>query len=142
MTREGAEAAGLDRLTLDSNAWILLLEVANAFGWKPEGTRYLRKPAAYKAVDASESALHDYLPGNHRDVKIVSTTDAYAWAAALSDARQSPHLGAMIDAQPGTVALHHDEVSTATNVNGPFSVALDEFIQFAKLGAFTFARQK
>jgi hypothetical protein len=143
MMREGAEATGRDQFTLDSNAWILLIEVASAFGWKPQGTRYLRKSAAHKAdIDASDIALHDYLPGNHRDVKIIAAADAHAWATALSDARQSPHLSAMIEAQPGTVVLHHNDSSATTNVNAPFSVAMDEFIQFANLGAFTFAREK
>ena len=138
MVRDSVEAGGRDRFSLSADAWGLLQDVGKTFGWKPIGTTYARKPSA-NAVNVS--ALRDYLPGDSLDPKVVTADDAMAWATALSQARQSPHLGALIGFRPGAVVLHDlTTMDESRSANAPFTVSMDEFIEYAFGGAFSFAR--
>lgn len=127
MVRNSVEAGGRDRFECKDTTWELMLTIGKAFGWKPYGT-------SYAPIDrdggAPNSALHDYLPGDSRDRKYVDADDAKAWAAALSLARESPQLAAMLDARP---ELNANRVAEST-------ARIDEFIEYVFGGAFDFAR--
>jgi hypothetical protein len=147
MTRDSAEAGGRDLFSLDADTWQLLLEIGTTFGWKPAGTIYMRKASLKQTAqestnESSESgllALHDYQPGNYQDYKYVNADDASAWATALSVARGSHQLGSMLDARVANGSMTLDPELAA---DAPFTVALDEFIQYAFGGAFAFAQAK
>lgn len=138
MMRDSAEAGGRDRFSCSSATWELLVEIAKTFGWKPRGATYL--PA--RVADHSDTAArHDYQPGDRQDYKRVEADDAIAWAVALSEARRSPHLIAMVGARPGPAVLD-DRASAGEmqSAHAPFAVIMDEFIEYAFGGAFSFAR--
>jgi hypothetical protein len=138
MLRNSAERGGRDRFACSSVAWDLLLELGQAFGWKPLGTIYL--PTAVSSRAAS-GVRHDYQPGDPKDSKQVEVEDAIAWAQALSEARRSPHLAAMLGDRPGPAALNVGaSAEQLSSVNAPFNTTLDEFIEYAFGGAFVFAR--
>jgi hypothetical protein len=138
MVRDSAEAGGRDRFSVSDEAWDLLQEIGKTFGWKPAGATYARHAAA-KPLDAV--VLHDYRPGDRLDAKIVADEDARAWAAALTTARHSPHLLALIGARPGVVVLDEAASKDETrSANAPFAVSMNEFIEYAFGGAFSFAR--
>lgn len=138
MLRNSAETGGRDRFTCSCAAWELLIELGQAFGWKPRGAMYL--PAAISS--RSPPVLrHDYQPGDPKDYKQVEAEDAVAWAVALSEARRSPHLAAMLGARPGPSILSGEtSAEQLSSANAPFSTTLDEFIEYAFGGAFVFAR--
>lgn len=138
MSRESAEPGGRDRFSLSAEAWELLIDIGQAFGWQPQGTLYARKPSA---KELGTAALHDYRPGNHRDRKRISAEDAKAWATALDKAQQSPHLENLLGSRTGAVVL--DESATdeqKRSVNAPFEVTMKEFVEYAYGGAFSFAQ--
>ena len=109
--------------------WELLWELGQTFGWRPKGATYVA-PAGRKI---STPILRNYDPGAALDRKWVDAGDALDWAAALSVARQSPHLEAMLDARcapaGGVGGCERDQL--------PF--VIDRFIGFASNGAFEFA---
>jgi len=129
---------GGDRFACSSDAWELTMEIGRAFGWKPRGASYVRT----KRVDLSTTVvLHDYRPGDSRDLKCVDTDDAKAWANALIAARRSPHLAAMVSGRAGNAVLELAAMANAgKSVDLPINEVLDEFIEFALGGAFLFAR--
>ena len=142
MTRDSAESGGRDRFSLSSDAWTHLLALGTTFGWQQSGTRYLRKPTA-KVADIDADAVHDYLPGNHLDYKLIDADDAYAWATALSAAQSSPHMQAAVSDSADAIVLRGTPSTEATqSVNAPFAVTMTEFIEYAYGGAFSFARAK
>lgn len=138
MVRDSAEPGGRDRFSCSSIAWELLIELGTTFGWKPKGAVYLPAVGAVRAVLA---ARHDYRAGDPQDPKQVEADDATEWAAALSAARRSPHLTAMLGARPGLATLGTDASDEQVrSVNAPFTAILDEFIEYAFGGAFVFSR--
>jgi len=126
MVRASTEPGGRDRFACSLPAWNLLLQVAEAFGWKPRGTSYSSSRPAF----IESPVRHDYQPGDSRDQKRVEMSDSLSWAMALNEARHSPHLSAMIAAS-----------TVDDEVDAPFAVVMDEFIAYAFGGAFSFARQ-
>jgi hypothetical protein len=141
MLRDSAEAGGRDRFSCSSVAWELLIELGQAFGWKPRGAVYLPAAIASRTAPAAPAVRHDYQAGDPKDHKKVEADDAIAWAAALSEARRSPHLAAMLGARPAPAAVSGElTAEQLRSVNAPFSATLDEFIQYAFGGAFVFAR--
>jgi hypothetical protein len=137
MVRNNIEPGGRDRFSCSSSAWELLIEVAQTFGWKAQGTTY-RLPTE---ENPEQDARHDYRPGSRRDFKFVTRSDATAWAHALSEARKSSHLDAMIGTRPGVVTLPPETSAEALgSANAPFAVVMNEFIQYAFGGAFCFAQ--
>jgi len=145
LVRDSRETGGRDRFSLSSDAWLLLLEIGATFGWKPNGTTYLRKPTNKASTprsiaDAASTAIHDYLPGSGHDYKRIDADDAAAWARALDAARRSPHFAAMLGDRSRPVVLEGDTSNDKTrSVNAPFTVTMAEFIEYAYGGAFAFA---
>jgi hypothetical protein len=137
MVRDNAEPGGRDRFSCSSSAWELLIEVGQTFGWKSQGTTY-RAP---NDENPEQDARHDYHPGSRRDFKFITRADATGWANALSEARKSSHLEAMIGQRPGPITLPPETSGEAlSSANAPFAVVMDEFIQYAFGGAFRFAQ--
>lgn len=138
MVRDSAERGGRDRFSCSFGTWELLVEIAKTFGWKPRGTTYL----PVRASDSPDTAArHGYQPGDQQDYKRIEAEDAIAWARALSEARRSPHLTAMLAARPGPAVLPDRASDTgAEGAGAPFTVVMDEFIEYAFGGAFSFAR--
>lgn len=137
MVRDSAESGGRDRFSCTPEVWDLLLEVGKAFGWKPQGTSYV--PSA--AVSSEMTIRHGYRPGDRQDFKRFDAEDAAALARALSEAKRSPHLAAMLGERPGPAALGSEaSVEELSSANAPFAVVMDEFIEYAFGGEFSFAR--
>ena len=129
MFRDAAEVHGRDRFSCPIAAWALVWELGQAFGWQPKGTTYLSPPK--RPVETP--ALRNYQPGDAQDYKRVEADDATAWARALEVAKHSPHFAAMVNAR--SVAM-----ATSGELTGELLAGvLDEFIEFAYGGAFTFA---
>jgi len=127
MFRMAAEPHGRDRFSCPLPVWELLRELGETFGWQPMGTTYITPPQ--RSVDTS--VRHNYQPGGALDHKCVDAEDALAWARALEVAKRSPHFDGMMNAR-----------STAGGINivgELLTGVLDEFIEFAYGGAFTFA---
>lgn len=127
MFRVAAEPNGRDRFSCPLSVWELLREIGETFGWRPTGTTYKTSPR--RSVDAS--VRHNYQPGDALDHKRVETEDAVTWASALALAKRSPHFAAMMSAR---------SAATSADIAGELLPGmLDEFIEFAYGGAFTFA---
>jgi len=128
MVRDAAEAQGRDRYSCSLPVWEFLRELGHTFGWLPQGTTYTsasdREPQA--------SARHNYQPGDALDSKRVEAADALAWARALDAARHSPHFAGITDAGSGATAPSGMESGASLRS------LVDEFIQYAYGGAFTF----
>jgi hypothetical protein len=129
MFREAVEGNDRDRFSCSVEVWELLAEIGRTFGWQPKGTTYQASPR--QKIDSP--ALRNYQPGDSLDHKRVEAEDAIAWARALDVARHSPHLGAMMNARSTAIGASDDALID------PASPLLDEFIEFAYRGAFTFA---
>jgi hypothetical protein len=137
MVRDSHEEGGRDLYSCSSNTWDLLLELGQAFGWQRHGTSYLR---VRDSKTADTDVRHDYRPGDPRDSKQIDTSDAREWAAALTLAKDSPHLATLIGVRPVPIASS-DEVTAeqAGSANAPFTAILEEFIAYASVGGFAFA---
>jgi hypothetical protein len=129
--RDAAETHGRDLFACSPTEWQFLLELGRTFGWQAHGATY-QLPSNSKLAAA---ARRDYEPGAASDRKLVDAEDAIGWARALEEAQKSPHFGAMLEAR--LASLPNDE-STAQSI----ADSLDEFIQYAYGGAFTFARDE
>jgi hypothetical protein len=128
MHRNTAER-GRDHFTCSVEVWELMWALGRTFGWHPEGTTYRVPPKLKVEVPA----LRDYQPGNALDRKQVAQEDALSWARALDVAQRSPHLDAMIAKQlTATAADPSEQIARLRSV-------LEEFVEFAYGGAFTFA---
>lgn len=129
MFRDSAERHGRDRYSCPLPVWDLLRELGETFGWRPRGTTYMSPPKG----TAETSVRHTYQPGDALDHKKVDADDAMEWAGALQVAKRSPHFAAMIEARSAALA---PGIGAAGE---PLPGVLDEFIEFAYGGAFTFA---
>jgi hypothetical protein len=129
MVRAAAAPKGRDRFSCPLPVWDFLWELGLTFGWQPQGTTYVLP--ARSMVESP--ARRDYHPGGTRDYKQVDEADAMAWARALELAKASPHLPAMIEAR--SLALADGDKIVSDLLPG----LLEEFIEFAYGGAFTFA---
>jgi len=126
MFRMALEPHGRDRFSCPLPVWELLREVGESFGWQPTGTTYIAPPK--RNVDTS--VRHNYQPGDSLDHKCVEAEDAVAWARALEVAKSSPHFVAMMQARSTTRSI---------DIAGELPPSLlDEFIEFAYGGTFTF----
>jgi hypothetical protein len=128
--RDAAETHGRDLFACSSSEWQFLLELGRTFGWQAHGATY-QLPSNSKLAAA---ARRDYEPGAPADRKLVDAEDAISWARALEQAQKSPHFAAMVEARSSSLPGE----STAQSI----ADALDEFIQYAYGGAFTFARDE
>ncbi len=139
MVRNSVEAGGRDRFSCSAGAWGLLLDLGKAFGWKSHGTSYVPSDLA---LVPDRLARHDYQPGDAQDSKLVDAADALEWAKALSAARDSPHLTAMIGDRTPVAVPHHTATSEELrSANVPFIIIMDEFIAYAFDGEFVFSHE-
>lgn len=143
MVRENTGVGGRDSYSCSAAAWALMVEIGETFGWKPSGTTYLPARGAHSADSA---VRHNYQPGDDRDYKRVEADDSISWATALREARRSPHLAAMIGARADLLSLPVNatseegrSVAAAPFVAVPFVAVMDEFIEYAFGGPFSFA---
>ncbi len=138
MVRDSVEAGGRDHFSCSSSAWDLLLELGHTFGWKPLGTSYAPSDTA---MAPDNPTRHDYRPSDRQDSKLVVAADALAWAAALNEARSSPHLAIMLEERRLVATSSNTSSADALrSVNTPFVSTMDEFIAYAFGGAFEFFR--
>ena len=127
--RASREEGGRDLFSCSALEWRLLHEIAITFGWNPLGTTY-PLPARSKITVL---ARHNYEAGTPSDIKHVDRSDAADWARALEAARRSDHLHAMLKARSGTDAEDHSYDP------GALATLIDEFVQYAHGGAFSFS---
>jgi hypothetical protein len=137
MARDSLERGGRDLFSCTSTEWRLLLTIGSTFGWKPRGATYLPVRGA-SIPDAT--VRHDYEPGEPRDDKQVEAEDALAWATSLSEARRSPHLAALVSGEPDSTSYARQRSERGTTAVETFLPVMDEFIEYAFGGAFSFAR--
>lgn len=130
MVRDAVERGGRDRYACTVSAWNLFRQLGETFGWQPQGTTYI--PSA--RIKQPLLARHDYTPGVAEDSKCVESSDALAWARALEMARGSSHLQVLISQTLATAGAEAETDSTRAR----FEAMLDEFIQYAYSGAFSF----
>lgn len=129
LCRDAEEIHGRDLFACSMIEWTFMQQVARTFGWQPHGTTFELPSDSNSQV----AATRDYEPGAASDRKLVTADDALAWARTLEEARRSPHFQAMISAE---LTRRTTDDPTAQSI----ADALDEFIQYAYGGAFTFAR--
>jgi hypothetical protein len=134
LLRDSHVPGGRDKLSIGVDAWRLLYELGATFGWKPRGTTYVR--IAMRG-NAEPSKWHDYEAGDRRDQKCVDAEDATSWSSALIAARNSSHL-------PSLIASNAAEISGGGAVSDieieSLNKILNEFIAYARGGAFTFSQ--
>jgi hypothetical protein len=138
MARDSPEPGGRDLYACTSTEWRLLLTIGRTFGWKPRGATYL--PMRGASVPDAATVRHDYEPGEPQDDKQVDAEDALAWATSLSEARRSPHLAALVSGEPESTSSVHQRSARGTTDVEAFLPVMDEFIEYAFGGAFSFAR--
>ena len=134
MVRDAAERGGRDRYACSLTAWNLCRQLGETFGWQPQGTTYI--PAA--GSKQVQLARHDYTPGVAEDSKRVESEDALAWARALEKARSSSHLHVLISQTIADSSAGAAPEADAEQTRARFEAMLDEFIEYAYSGAFSF----
>lgn len=130
MFRDAPGSSTVARFSCSLNAWELLRELGETFGWRPKGATYVAPPGRKIAARAQ----HNYQPGDFRDRKWIDADDAHAWADALRIARRSSHLNAMIEAR--TKAGGGGDSEEERNA---VLALIDRFVDFSADGAFAFA---
>ncbi len=136
MVRNSSEPGGRDLFSCSPDAWALLLEIGLAFGWKAQGASYV--PGEF-AIATDSPARHGYQPGDVQDSKLINAVDALEWATALSTARDSPHLSAMIGDRSPVAGSHETAMAKELrSAETPFDTIMDEFITYAFGGSFVF----
>jgi hypothetical protein len=109
------------------NTWEFLRDLGQTFGWRPRGATYVT--SSKKKTLTPTTLRHNYQPGGMQDYKQIEAEDAIEWAGALGFAKRSSYLTGMIRAH---AALVH-------SAEAPLLDTVDEFIDFARTGAFVFA---
>jgi len=127
--RDAAETHGRDLFACSPAEWQYLLELGRTFGWQAHGATY-QLPSNSKLAAA---ARRDYEPGAASDRKLVDAEDAINWAQALEKGQKSPHFAAMIEGRAASLSTGEETAQSIAD-------SMDEFIQYAYGGAFTFAR--
>ena len=129
MYRDAVEPGGRDRFACSVATWELLQEIGQTFGWHPTLATYV----APAGVNVDAPARRNYRPGGALDQKRIEKDDAIAWASALELAKDSPHLASMIAARAAAIAAADGHAAEAL-----LPGVVEEFIEFAYGGAFTF----
>lgn len=107
--------------------WEFLSDLGRTFGWHPRGSTYVT--TARQRTLPPPAIRHNYHPGGMKDCKQIEADDATAWAGALGTARHSVYFSGMIRAH--ATLVHSTEE--------PLRDMVDEFIDFARIGAFVFS---
>jgi hypothetical protein len=106
--------------------WEFLSDLGQTFGWHPRGSTYV---TTSKQRTPPLAIRHNYQPGGMQDCKQIEADDATAWATALGIAKRSSYFSGMLRAH---AALVH-------SADAPLRDMVDEFIDFARDGAFVFS---
>lgn len=123
----GTSGRDARRFLCPDRTWEFLRDLGQTFGWHPTGTSYVT--SVRQRMPHSLPVRHNYQPGGEQDRKQIDADDAIEWASALYTARHSSHFGGMIRAHAGLIDSPKE---TLLNL-------VDEFIDFAREGAFVFA---
>ncbi|MFC4312407.1 hypothetical protein ACFPN2_25210 [Steroidobacter flavus] len=115
------------RFLCSVTTWEFLSDLGQTFGWHPRGSTYVT--TARQRTPPSIAIRHNYQPGGMQDGKQIEAADATEWARALGIARHSSYFSGMIRA-------HATLVRSAEE---PLRDMVDEFIDFARVGAFVFS---
>jgi hypothetical protein len=134
MVRAAAERGGRNRYACSLSAWNLFRQLGETFGWQPQGTTYI--PAA--GSKQLQLARHDYTPGVAEDSKCVESEDALAWAQSLEKARSSSHLHVLISQTIADASAGAAPDAEAEQTRARLEATMDEFIEYAYSGAFSF----
>jgi len=129
MFRNSTEPGGRDLFACSVAEWVLLQELGRDFGWTPLGTTYFAPGGAAAAAPR----LHEYAAGSAADPKIIEAGDARNWARALEDRKHS--LERAVQSGLRTADGENRDLEDAAGLTG----LIDEFIEYAYGGAFTFA---
>jgi hypothetical protein len=110
-----------------ATVWQFLRDLGQTFGWQPKGTTYVA--SSKQSARPGTSLRHNYQPGGVEDCKQIEDADAMEWASALGIAKHSSYLGGMISAHAGLT----------DDGEKPVLEIMEDFIMFARRGAFVFA---
>lgn len=116
------------RFVCPVNTWEFLRDLGQTFGWHPRGATYVTSSKKQRTLPVT-AIRHNYQAGDIQDCKQIETADAVEWASALRLAKRSSHLTGMIRAH---AALERSSEKALLDM-------VDEFIDFARAGAFVFA---
>lgn len=106
--------------------WEFLSDLGQTFGWHPRGSTYV---TTSRQRTSPLAIRHNYQPGGMQDCKQIEADDATAWATALGIAKRSSYFSGMLRAH---AAIEH-------SADEPLRDMVDEFIDFARAGAFVFS---
>ncbi|HYM34002.1 MAG TPA: hypothetical protein VET48_01335 [Steroidobacteraceae bacterium] len=137
MRLEARKQGGSERFACNLEFWNLMLELGEAFGWKPSGAAYLAAPV--RGIQKLQSVRHGYQPGAWRDSKLVDVADASGWADALDTARASPHFDKLTTLRRDSNDASAVEYGKGEHDDTAFFAAMNEFIQYLRKGAFSFS---
>lgn len=112
--------------------WNFMRDLGLTFGWHPAGTTYLLQQGQRARHNPIK---HDYQPGDSQDRKRVEADDSARWAAALDGAKRSPFITGML--RKHAPSRHGNSPNTESSLYSQ----LQNFIDFARRGAFTIALQ-
>ena len=115
------------RFVCPVGTWEFLRDLGQTFGWHPRGATYVTNPRQKTLPPAA--IRHNYQPGGEQDCKQIEADDAIEWASALGIAKRSSYFSGMIRAHAALVRSAEE----------PLLDMVDEFIEFARAGAFVFA---
>lgn len=116
------------RFVCPANTWEFLRDLGQTFGWHPRGATYVTSSKKQSTLPVT-AIRHNYQPGGMQDYKQIEADDAVAWASALGAAKRSAHFSGMIRAHAALVRSGEKALLGM----------VDEFIDFARAGAFVFA---
>ncbi|WP_129780392.1 hypothetical protein [Peristeroidobacter soli] len=102
-------------------------DLGQTFGWHPRGSTYVT--TARQRTLPPPAIRHNYHPGGMKDCKQIEADDATEWASALGTAKHSSYFSGMIGAH----------ASLVHSAEEPLRNMVDEFIDFARAGAFVFS---
>lgn len=105
--------------------WEFLSDLGQTFGWHPRGSTYV---TTSRQTLSPTAIRHNYQPGGMQDCKQIEAGDATEWASALGIAKRSSYFSGMIQAHAALVR----------SAEQPLRDTVDEFIDFARAGAFVF----
>jgi hypothetical protein len=114
------------RFVCPVSTWEFLRDLGQTFGWHPRGATYV---TSAKQGTLPATLRHNYQPGGMQDCKQIESDDAIEWASSLGIAKRSSHFSGMIRAHAALVRSTEESLLDM----------LDEFIDFARTGAFVFA---
>jgi len=123
-------ASGEDQFTCILTDWNFIRDLGLTFGWHPAGTTYLPQQG-HRA--GRNPIKHDYQPGDSQDRKRVEADDSAHWAAAIDAAKRSPFISGML--RKHVQQQDENRLSSEPSLHSQ----LQNFIEFARRGAFTIA---